>query len=59
MLFRCLHQLFELTFLTTAPKWAAASWRGKIALTHELSVEPGVVRRVAFVRTVAGAVPDH
>ena len=46
--FRRLHQLFELTFLTTAPKWAAAPWRGEIALTHDSSVEPGVAKKVTF-----------
>ena len=47
--FRRLHQLLELTFLTTAPKRAATSWRGEIALAHKLSVEPGAVKKVAFV----------
>jgi hypothetical protein len=47
--FRCLHQLLELTLLTTPPKRAAAPRRGEIALTHVSSVEPGVVGEVAFV----------
>jgi hypothetical protein len=46
--FRRLHQLFELTLLTAAPKWAAAPWRGEIALTHDSSVEPGVAKKVTF-----------
>jgi hypothetical protein len=54
--FRCLHQLLELTFLTTAPKRAAAPRRGEIALTHDSSVEPGVVRKVAFVLPLRPAV---
>jgi hypothetical protein len=34
MFFRRMHQVLELTFLTTAPKRAAAPWRGEIALGH-------------------------